>query len=250
MAAQTLGMRLKSSWIRRGGPCQYFAPAGRRDDRRQTGVVAATAERGVDGEASVAYDLSSEIRRPVPLALAAVAVIGWLLVAYFASQVSDVQSQLHDALGRAEKARETMAAELQNLQKSSGDLADVKTQLNDAKAALAEAKAARMAARSDLDGLDKQIAEERLAASGASDEAKAKAGDLQAIQDKLKAADDQLAAVQPQVDADTTERDKILKAVDQAKATLSDLQQRDDSLTKSVADAKSQLADLKQQGCE
>ena len=33
-------------------------------------------------------------------------VVGWLLVAYFASQVSDVQDQLRDALNRAEKARD------------------------------------------------------------------------------------------------------------------------------------------------
>ena len=68
----------------------------------------------------MAYDLSSEFRRPLPLALAAVAVIGWLLVAYFASEVADVQSQMHDALARAEKARESMAADLQNLQRASG----------------------------------------------------------------------------------------------------------------------------------
>ncbi len=95
----------------------------------------------------MAYDLSNEIRRPVPLALAAVAVIGWLLVAYFASQVSDVQNEMHDALGRAEKARETMAADLQNLQKASGSLADVEKQMNDAKDAIAEAAAARGAGR-------------------------------------------------------------------------------------------------------
>jgi chromosome segregation ATPase len=182
------------------------------------------------------------------LALAAVAVIGWLLVAYFASEVSDVQSQMHDALARAEKARESMAADLQNLQKASGDLTEVQKQLNDAKTALAEVDATRTAMKNDLAGLTKQITEARLAASGAGDEAKAKAGNLQAIQDKLKAANDQLASLQPQVDDEAAQRDKILKAVGEAKAALADLQQQSDSLTKTVAEAKSQLADLKQQG--
>jgi chromosome segregation ATPase len=195
----------------------------------------------------VAYDLSSEFRRPVSLALVAVAIIGWLLVAYFASEVSDVQSQLHDALARAEKARETMAADLQNLQKASGDLADVQKQLNDAKSALGEATAARTAAQNDFVGLTKQITEARLAASGAGDEAKAKAGALQAIVDKLKAASDQLASIQPQVDNATAERDKDLKAVDQAKEALVGLQHESESLAKAVAEAKSQLADLRQQ---
>ena len=212
-----------------------------------TGVEGrATAEMG--GGAVMAYDLTSEFRRPVPLALAAVAIIGWLLVAYFASEVSDVQNQMHDALARAEKARETMAADLQNLQKAAGDLADVQKQLNEARSALGEATAARNAAQNDLAGLNKQIAEARLAASGASDEAKAKAGELQAVQGKLKAASDQLAAIQPQVDNLSAERDKVAKAVDQAKTTLADLQQQRDSLAKEIAEAKSQLADIKQQG--
>src|SRR5579872_6898749 len=95
----------------------------------------------------MAYDLSSEIRRPVPLAFAAVAVIGWLLVAYFASQVSDVQSQMHESLNRAEKARESMAADYQNLQKAAGTLADVEKQMNDAKTALSESKIGRASCR-------------------------------------------------------------------------------------------------------
>ena len=66
----------------------------------------------------MAYNVSDDFRRPVPLALAAVAILGWLLVAYFSSQVSAVQNDMHDALNRAEQAREGMAADLQNLQKS------------------------------------------------------------------------------------------------------------------------------------
>lgn len=42
------------------------------------------------------------IRGPAPLALAAVALIGWLLAAYFASQVMDMHASLYDALGRPE----------------------------------------------------------------------------------------------------------------------------------------------------
>jgi chromosome segregation ATPase len=201
---------------------------------------------GVEGEARVAYDLTSEFRRPVPLALASVAVIGWLLVAYFASQVSDVQNEMHDGLGRAEKASETMAADLQNLQRAAGNLADVERQVSDAKSALSEASVARAAAQSDFTSLTKQIAEARLAAAGANDEARTKAGDLEAVQDKLKEATDQLAAIGPKVDTATAERDKVVKALDDAKRALASVQQQSDALTKAIADAKSQLAELKQ----
>src|SRR5580698_9812540 len=95
------------------------------------------------GEVSMAYNVSDDFRRPVPLALAAVAILGWLLVAYFSSQVSAVQGDRHDALNRAEHEREGMAADLQNLQNDSGSFAEVQTQAEDAKIALSEATAAR-----------------------------------------------------------------------------------------------------------
>jgi hypothetical protein len=51
-------------------------------------------------------DLSSS--RPLVVALAAVAVVGWLLVAYFASQVMNLHRDMHDSLGRPANAHETI----------------------------------------------------------------------------------------------------------------------------------------------
>ena len=41
-----------------------------------------------------------ELRGPLPLVLAVVAMIGWALAAYLASQVMHMQSKGYDALGR------------------------------------------------------------------------------------------------------------------------------------------------------
>ena len=40
----------------------------------------------------MAYSIGDDFRRPVPLALAAIAIIGWLLVAYYSSRVAAVQA--------------------------------------------------------------------------------------------------------------------------------------------------------------
>jgi hypothetical protein len=45
-------------------------------------------------------DHDSELRNPAPLILAIVAMVGWLLVAYFASQIIHMHASLYDALGR------------------------------------------------------------------------------------------------------------------------------------------------------
>ena len=70
----------------------------------------------------------NDFTRPIPVALAALAIVGWLLVAYFWSQTSDLRAQLEDGMRRAEVARQTLAADLQNLQKAAGTAADLKKQ--------------------------------------------------------------------------------------------------------------------------
>ena len=173
----------------------------------------------------MAYDISDDFRRPLPLALAAVAILGWLLVAYYSMQVASVQGEMHDAQNRAEKARESMAADLQNLKKASGDLAVVQKQAEDAKAALSEATAARAASQNELADLTKQITDARLTVSGAQEEASARTRDLQAADTQAKAAagqlatiQTQLAAAQSQLDAAANERDKTLGATASARS--------------------------------
>src|SRR5258708_29512281 len=129
-------------------------------------VPSLSKPRRAAGASVMAYSISDDFRRPVPLALTAIAILGWLLVAYFSSQVSAVQSDMHDALNRAEHAREGMAADLQNLQKATGSLAEVQKQAEDAKIALSEATAARAASQNELNDLTKQITDARLTVSG------------------------------------------------------------------------------------
>ena len=76
----------------------------------------------------MAYDTGDELRRPVSLALAGVAIIGWLLAGFLWTEASRTQSELSGSLNAAERARESLAADLQNLQKAAGTAADLKTQ--------------------------------------------------------------------------------------------------------------------------
>ena len=142
----------------------------------------------------MAYDLTDDFRRPVPLALAALAIVGWLLVSYFWSQAADVRAQMDDALRRAEHAREGMAADLQNLQKAAGTAADLQKQAKDAQKALADAVAARASAQNELADLAKQISEAKLAVSGAQEEANAKSPRSPDVEAKLKSETDQQSA--------------------------------------------------------
>ncbi|MGD0640400.1 MAG: hypothetical protein ABSC22_06600 [Roseiarcus sp.] len=172
----------------------------------------------------MAYDLTDDFRRPVPLALAALAIVGWLLVSYFWSQASDVRAQMDDALKRAEHAREGMAADLQNLQKESGTFTELQARAKDAQKALADAVTARASAQNELADLTKEISEAKLAVSGAQEEASAKTRDLQTVDAKLKDETDQLTTVEGQIAA--------------AQAQLTDLQRRIDDATAAAAKAQ------------
>jgi chromosome segregation ATPase len=175
----------------------------------------------------MAYDVSDDFRRPVPLALAALAIVGWLLVSYFWSQAADVRTQMDDALRRAELAREGMAADLQNLQKAAGTAADLDKQAKDAQKALADAVAARAGAQNEIADLTKRISEAKLAASGAQEEANAKGRDLQSIEARLKSGTDQLNTVEGQIA--------------EAQAQFADLQRRSDDATRTLADLQAKI---------
>jgi peptidoglycan hydrolase CwlO-like protein len=175
-------------------------------------------------ESAMAYDLTDDFRRPVPLALAALAIVGWLLVSYFWSQAADARVQMDDSLRRAEHAREIMAADLQNLQKEAGTVADLQNRAKDAQKALTDAVEARASTQNELAELTKQINEAKLAVSGAQEEANAKGHELQSVDAKLKDETDQKNTLEGEIAAAQAQYADLQRQIDDATRALADLQ--------------------------
>jgi hypothetical protein len=104
------------------------------DASRSPGAVA--RDRNAE-EPAMADDVRFAFDRPVALALAALAIVGWLLAAYYHWQAANVRSEMEDGLRRAEIAREGVAADLQDLEKAAGNAADLKKLSDEARKALA-----------------------------------------------------------------------------------------------------------------
>src|SRR6202046_3707019 len=134
----------------------------------------------------MADESDEQSRRPISLALAALAAVGWLAAGYVWWQGAQKQSYLTEELMAAERTRESIASDLQNLQKTAGAAADLKKQAADAEKAMSDASAARASAQNELADLTKQINDARLAISGAQEEASARTRDLQAVDARFK----------------------------------------------------------------
>ncbi len=172
----------------------------------------------------MAFIAGEEWRRPVPLALSGLAIIGWLLAAYLWSEASQTEAEMAGSLRAADKARETLAADLQNLQKSAGTAADLKFQATEAVKALSDAAAARASAQNELADLSRQINDAKLVISGAQEEASAKSRDLQSVDARLKEESDRLAALQGQNQGLAADQARMQGQVDAARTGLAEAQ--------------------------
>ena len=174
----------------------------------------------------MALGAGEDFRRPVTLALSGLALIGWLLAAWLWTEASRTQSEMTESLHAAEKARETLAADLQNLQKAAGTAADLKVQATEAEKTLSEASAARASAQNELTDLTKQINDAKLAISGSQEEASAKSGDFRAVDARLKEETDRLSALQNQNQGLAAEQTRLQGQISAANAELTAYQQQ------------------------
>jgi chromosome segregation ATPase len=202
----------------------------------------------------MADESDEQSRRTVSLALAALVAVGWLAAGFVWWQGAQKQSYLTEQLTAAERARESLASDLQNLQKAAGAAADLKKQAADAEKAMSDASAARASAQNELADLTKQISDARLVISGAQEEASARTRDLQAVDGRLKEESDREAALQSQgqsLSAELTrvqgDTDAARKALAEAQAQTASTQKEFEALQSQINSATAELNDLQAQ---
>src|ERR1700722_18131421 len=88
--------------------------------------------------------------RPILLALAALAAVGWLVAGFMWWQDGQTQSYLTEQLAAAERGRSSLSSDLQNLEKTAGAVGDLKKQAASAEKALSDASTARASAQNEL----------------------------------------------------------------------------------------------------
>src|ERR1700721_2585688 len=151
--------------------------------------------------------------RPILLALAVLAGVGWLTAGFLWWQGGQTQSYLTEQLAAAERARASLSSDLQNLEKAAGAAAD----------------------------LTKQIGDARLAISGAQEEASARTRDLQAVDARFKDESDHVAALQSQDQSLSAEVTRLQGDADAGRKALADAQTQTASAQKEFEALQSQI---------
>ena len=179
--------------------------------------------------------------RPILLALTALAAVGWLAAGFMWWQGGQTQSSLTEQLAAAERARESLSSDFQNLEKTAGATADLKKQAASAEKALSDASTARASAQNELADLTKQIGDARLAISGAQEEASARTRDLQAVDARFKDESDHVAALQSQDQSLSAELTRFQGDADASRKALADAQTQTASAQKEFEALQSQI---------
>jgi len=89
------------------------------------------------GAPELAIDWKTEVRRPVPVALGIVALIGWIVAISFIVTEATLRASAKAQIQRIEASRQQLAADLDQQHKAAGTLADLQARAEAMRAELA-----------------------------------------------------------------------------------------------------------------
>src|SRR5688572_28858265 len=100
-------------------------------------------------------DYRSELKRPLSLALAGAAILGWLLALGVGLSSSDQQQEAQTEITRVQQAEATLRRQLDEQQRTGGTLADLQAKVVGAEQQLAQITQAREQAQTELTTLQR-----------------------------------------------------------------------------------------------
>ena len=87
----------------------------------------------------MAIALRAELKRPVPVALAIVALLGWIVAVYFIWSISALRNSSTTQIDQIAASRQQLATELDQQRRATGTLAEVRKKAAETEAAIDQA---------------------------------------------------------------------------------------------------------------
>jgi len=197
--------------------------------------------------------IGTELRRPVPLLLAALALLGWIVaIGFMVSRAS-----VADRLETAETERSDLAAQLQTQQQASGELADLQARLASTNDEVTQITRGREAAQQELAAAQGALADAQRQADERRAELTQLTAELQTSRAELEAKQGQLTetensvAARSQELADVGQRLETARAQEvQSRATLAQLAEEAAKASAQVSEAEQRIQQARQSEAE
>jgi predicted nucleic acid-binding Zn-ribbon protein len=196
----------------------------------------------------MAQDWRSEFMRPLPMSLAALAAVGWLVVLIVLVAGATERSELRADYEASEAARAALQDELDQRRRSAARLEDIAAEVESREQVLADIAASQNAAQAELAAIESEIATNRTTLddqAAAARDAEAESSRLQA--EAAKAAEQsaaQKAALDEAIAGLQASRDQLAADVASAEAHRAALQTEITDLAATLAARGEELAAL------
>jgi DNA repair exonuclease SbcCD ATPase subunit len=153
----------------------------------------------------MAEDVRTQMRRPLPLALAALAVIGWIAVIWLATSRASIERDLTEQVQQTEAERDETAADLAELGAATGTLTEIEARIETENTTLADLEAQRQNAQEAHEGEMARLADQIEAEQLRFELAQSRGAALdEAGRGKVRAAEARLADLQGDVAESST----------------------------------------------
>jgi len=198
----------------------------------------------------MSQDWKSEFMRPLPMSLAALAAVGWLVVLIVLVTGATTRSELRADYEASEAARGALQDELDQRRRSAARLEDIAAEVESREQVLADVAASQNAAQAELAAIESEIATNRTRLdeqAAAARDAEAEAKRLQA--ETARAAEEnaaQKAALEEAIAGLQARRDELATDVSSAEAHRAALQTEITDLAATLAARGEELAALEQ----
>lgn len=196
----------------------------------------------------MAQDWKSEFKRPLPMSLAALAAVGWLVVLILLVTGATERSELRADYEASEAARAALQDELDQRRRSAARLEDIAAEVESREQVLADVAASQNAAQAELAAIESEIATNRTRLDEQA--AAARSADADADRRKAEAASAvaenaaQKAAMEEAIAGLQARRDELATDVASAEAHRTALQTEITDLAATLASRGEELAAL------
>jgi chromosome segregation ATPase len=194
----------------------------------------------------MASGLGSELRRPVPLTLAIIAVVGWIVVIYLASSRASIREDLTERIETAEAAQAETAQRLARQEAGTGTVEELESRIE-----TLGTEAEQLTAERDM--VQRAVEEARATLSDLESQVEARNSELQALDaelapknEQLRTFETRLSEAEEAVVARTEELAEVGRRLEEARAQEAEIQQQLASLTEDASKLSQDAAEAEQ----